>query len=582
MVEVGGTRHRVPRWVRVLTGLACVAAGAVLTTRPFTALSVLVLLVGTAAIATGLSGWSSARGSRHLDQVVATGWIALGLGVLVWPDLSVRGVAVLVGVGMLAGGLATVLAGMRGTVDERLAAVLRGAASVVFGVLALAWPDVTLLVVAVVFGVRTVLFGLSQLVAAVRGPGSTGHQPSAPVGLLRRSAHLVGSALALVAALALGATSAALHRGGPAIDAFYRTPDDVPARPGALLRAEPFDRTLPESVRGWRILYTTTRDDGVPAVASAIVIVPAAASPAPRPVIAWAHGTTGVDRTCAPSLLADPLGAGAFFALDLVVAEGWALVATDYTGLGTEGTHPYMVGQAEGRSVLDAVRAARALDGPSLDPRTVVWGHSQGGGAALWAGQLAATYAPDAGVLGVAALAPASNLPAFADTVAVSPGGSIFASYLVTGYASAYPDVAFDDYVRPTARTVVRELAGRCLGEPEVLMSVLTSLVTDMSVFSADLRSGALGQRLAENVPGGPFEVPLLIAQGEADPLILPDAQVEYSRGLCRGGATVDYRSYEGKDHVGLVTADSPLMADLVRWTQARLDGDPAVSTCSP
>jgi len=77
-----------------------------------------------------------------------------------------------------------------------------------------------------------------------------------------------------------------------------------------------------------------------------------------------------------------------------VLDRGWAIVATDYVGLGASPPHPYLVGRPEARSVLDAVRAARTLRPAHLAPKTVVWGHSQGGGAALWTGIVAPSYAP--------------------------------------------------------------------------------------------------------------------------------------------------------------------------------------------
>jgi acetyl esterase/lipase len=74
--------------------------------------------------------------------------------------------------------------------------------------------------------------------------------------------------------------------------------------------------------------------------------------------------------------------------------------------------------------------------------------------------------------------------------------------------------------------------------------------------------------------------MPLLVGQGAADPLVLPDVQATFVRGLCAAGATVDYRTYPDKDHVGVVTADSPLIPDLVAWTQDRLSGNPPPTTC--
>src|SRR5690625_7641015 len=60
---------------------------------------------------------------------------------------------------------------------------------------------------------------------------------------------------------------------------------------------------------------------------------------------------TGV-QTCAL-----PIYSGAMYVLDDVLTAGWAIVASDYTGLGTPGSHPYLIGEGEGRSVIDAVRA---------------------------------------------------------------------------------------------------------------------------------------------------------------------------------------------------------------------------------
>src|SRR5262249_13470169 len=147
-----------------------------------------------------------------------------------------------------------------------------------------------------------------------------------------------------------------------------------------------------------------------------------------------------------------------------------------YTGLGTPGPHPFLIGQGEARSVLDAVRAARQLSAVTLGPKTVVWGHSQGGNAALWTGILAPSYAPDAGVTGVAALAPGSNLPVLAQ-VWGSGSGAVFGAYLIEAYSETYPDVRFREYVRAAAQIPVRELANRCLFESKVYLSGTASLL---------------------------------------------------------------------------------------------------------
>lgn len=575
------------RAISIVVGIACVILGVALIFRPFRSLGALVLLVGIAAILSAVAAWSAARQTAtRLDDALAAAWLVAGLAILAWPDLTVRGVAVIAGLSMLLNGVVWLFGVGRGPLDIRLASVVRGVAHVGFGLLALAWPDVTLLVVAIVFGARTALFGVSMVLLGFRGlsvevVAEAAEEPRARTrpGGMARFVNLGTSVVALLVAIGLGGISAKLNEGEPEVDDFYTAPDDVPAEPGKLLRAEPFDRAMPDDAAAWRILYTTTRDEGAPALASAIVVVPVERSGA-LPVIAWAHGTTGVDRTCAPSLLADPLGSGAFFALADVLAEGWALVATDYIGLGTEGPHPYLIGQGEARSVLDAVRAARELDEVDLADNTVVWGHSQGGNAALWTGQVAPNYAADVPLSGVAALAPASDPEGLVGNLYEIPGGSIFASYVLTAYAATYDDVELDDYVEDTARVTVEELAGRCLGEPAVLASVLTSISTKMSIFSGDLRQGAFAQRLAENRPTGPIEAPLLVAQGETDPLVVPSVQEAFVQSLCASGQAVEYRTYPERDHVGVVNADSPLIPDLIEWTRDRLAGAPATDSC--
>jgi hypothetical protein len=113
-----------------------------------------------------------------------------------------------------------------------------------------------------------------------------------------------------------------------------------------------------------------------------------------------------------------------------------------------------------------------------------------------------------------------------------------------------------------------------------VLVSLLGSVATGMSAFSGDLRAGPLAERLEANVPNGPLEMPVLIGQGDSDTLITPDVVAAHADRLCAAGAAVDYRTYAGRDHVGVVQADSPLIGDLVAWTRARFAGDRPSDTC--
>ncbi|MCP2172872.1 lipase family protein [Terracoccus luteus] len=576
------------RRLRLAVGVLLLLLGLSLALKPFASLVVLLVLVAASLVVAG--GGELLRrdspGGRH-RRVGAGAHLMAAVVVLAWPGATIRVIAVAVAAALLVGGAADLLAARHLTATARYDAVVGGATSVVLGVLALAWPDVSVLVVAVLFGARVAMAGARLVVAGIRGdrvPQLAARRPRAGRrgGWLRLTGSVVGAAVAVV----LVVVSVALQRNVPHPDAFYDTPEDVSAatlaQPGRLLRSEPFTSAeIPSGAAAWRILYTTTRDEGRPATASGLVIAPVSAvrgqGARPATVVAWAHGTTGFATGCAPSILTGGLAAGAMTIQDLVVERGWAMVATDYVGLGTPGPHPYLIGQGEGRSGLDAVRAAHRLTTVDLAEDTVVWGHSQGGHAALWAGILAPTYAPDVRVDGVVALAPASGLPGLVDGPGEVTGGALFAGFAVSAYAATYPDVRSSDVVRPGARILVDEMAGRCLAERSVVVSALTALSLDKPVWSGDPDSGAFGRRLHENVPVGPVEAPLLVAQGTADTLVVPTAQAAYVRARCRSGYQVDYRTYEGRGHVELVAPDSAAVTDLLAWTSDRFD-DVAVS----
>ncbi|AXK84443.1 Uncharacterized membrane protein HdeD, DUF308 family [Nocardia farcinica] len=573
---------RLPKGVSAALGVAAIAVGALLVVRPLTSLTALAVLVACGCVVTGVGELVLPRRAGRPAMALAAGWVLVGVLVLVqmgWAiDLLPRFVAAV----LVVGGLVRVAAVRRGALDDRLTAGLLGVAEVVLGVVAWLWPDVTLLVVAVLFGIRTVALGAGLLWAARPG-AHTARIDTAPRGRFARVGRVAAAGLALVLAVAAASVSAHLRAGVPHTEDFYSAPGGkVPAEPGRLLRAEPFDRDIPDQARAWRILYSTTDAAGKPALASGLVLVPRDAPPGPRPVVAWAHGTTGYATGCAPTLLAHPLASGAMPALPQLLAEGWALVATDYTGLGTAGPHPYLIGTGEGHSVLDAVRAARHLDDIELADRTVVWGHSQGGHAALWTGLLAPTYAPDTNVVAVAAMAPASDAVGLVRHLPSVTGGSVFSSYVVAAYTATYPDVGYDTYIIPAARTLVRDMSRRCLAEPGMLVSVLTALSIDKDhpIFAIDPLQGPFGARLRENTPAGSLTVPLLLAQGGADPLIAPAIQDAYAKDRCGEGWNIDYRVYPGRDHVGVVAADSPLIPDLISWTRDRFAGDPQARSC--
>jgi pimeloyl-ACP methyl ester carboxylesterase len=361
--------------------------------------------------------------------------------------------------------------------------------------------------------------------------------------------------------------------------AFFAAPASVPAQAGVLVRSEPFATDVPSNARAWRILYTTITANGAPALSSAIVVRSTVPGRARRPMIAWAHGTTGVVPGCGPSQLKKPFAN--FPALDALLAEGWVLVASDYAGQGTTAPNPYLIGPGEAYSVLDSVRAAGQLLPDDLDGQVVVWGHSQGGHAALWTGSLARNYASDLNIVAVATLAPATDLRSLLNAAQHTMVGRIMSSFVLRAYGDHYRDSGFDAYTRGWRGALARDMAGRCLAEPGAVFSVAEAALLGTTVFSSSPLSGALEGHLAENTPGNLGATPILVLQGERDELVLPHVQSEFIRQRCASGRAIELHRFKSDDHVSIVSSTSDAPRLLLDWTRDRLASRPWQETCT-
>ena len=322
------------------------------------------------------------------------------------------------------------------------------------------------------------------------------------------------------------------------------------------------------------MLYHSRSVDGRDIAVSGVVVAPTGAAPKDgRTVLTWAHGTTGLADQCAPSK--SPEAAKNLPYIDDLVKAGYVVAATDYEGLGTPGVHPYLVGESEGRGVLDAARAAKNLAATDAGDDLLVFGHSQGGQSALFAGELAASYAPELKVLGVAAAAPA------ADVEQILPlAGSIrgAAGYLVMGAEglhAAYPDADPAAVLTPAALTKANVATTQCADAVLQAYAGTTGTVLAHDPLSIPLIQNLLHENSAGNRPAG---APLLIVQGSADTTI-PQALTDmWTTKACAIGDTVDYMIYPGATHTTVIAA---AQSDVLQWLADRAAGTPAPSTCS-
>ena len=344
--------------------------------------------------------------------------------------------------------------------------------------------------------------------------------------------------------------------------AFYATPDPMPAgRPGDVLRTSEVQRTAGGTA--WRVLYRSESLNGAPIAVSGMVVVPPGRPPAGGwPVLSLAHGTVGIADSCAPSR-----GPVTQAALD-VAKHGFVVVATDYEGLGTAGRHPYLVGESEARGVIDAVRAARAMGSAvQASDRYVVLGYSQGGHAALFANQIAATWAPELHLVGAVAGAPVLELGRWLNGLATRSYGWLDA-LVVAGLGAADPAARPDLVLSPAAVAklgVVDEECSTQVAEAyQHLNGVLSRDPATVPPFDRLVAASTPGQ-----VKGA---APLLVLTGGADELIpasITDAGIAR---ICATGQVLVRRTYPGVDHGGIITAS---LQDAIQWLQARLAGEP-------
>lgn len=385
---------------------------------------------------------------------------------------------------------------------------------------------------------------------------------------------LVVPALALLPAHpAAAAATAADAAPTAAADDFYLPPDPLPpGTPGDVIRFRP--ATVPTAgVAGWQILYRSTAADGSPTAVSGTVLVPTAAYQGDRPLVAYAAGTQGWGDQCAPSR---SIPAGTFneqSSVDGLLTRGWAVVVTDYPGLGTPGWHTYNVGIPSGYAVLDSLRAATRLApaGLSATAPMLIDGYSQGGGTAGWAAQLHAGYAPELPIRGVAA----GGTPANLQTVAANINGSLFFGFLggtALGFDAAYPQLDFFGYLTDHGRAALTLLGQLCVTEGLVLYAfqrLENYTVGGVNPIGLPQFTAALN---ANNLGAVRPLAPMLVYHGLFDEVIPWNVGRTVARQWCGLGGTVRMRSYL-TEHV---TTHSTARADVLACLQARIAGTPA------
>jgi pimeloyl-ACP methyl ester carboxylesterase len=344
--------------------------------------------------------------------------------------------------------------------------------------------------------------------------------------------------------------------GDGGVSSFYQA-DDLPrAQAGTLLRQEPLTRqqSLSGAARNLRLLYASTSglDAKSPEVVSGALFLPKGTPPKGGwPLLLWSHGTVGIADRCAPSWT----GYVAFHQehLNHWLAQGYAIVASDYQGLGTRGTHPYLATRPAAFSNLDVIRAVQGAEFP-LSKRVVLLGQSQGAAAAFATAGHGQTYAPEVDIRGVVA----TGIPFFTpkalmavraarpnDVVDPQLGYNFLALTLVQLIDA---DFDMDDYLSPRAQPIAREVATIC--NRDMRKKITQAGLTYDTSFDRSPNAGLLKAYKVMQYPRLKLDVPVFIGSGAKDRDTPLRMQAVLVKRACQAGSKVQAQVYADEDHL--------------------------------
>src|SRR5882724_4315962 len=411
---------------------------------------------------------------------------------------------------------------------------------------------------------------------------------------VRRWVALLSAATVLVTAIRASAETPAVTTTGRSVgdggvSSFYVWKEALPASAGVMIREEPLPKSQLQAAAAQNIRFLYNSTDGVGghdhvSVSGAMYLPSGTMPKGGWPIIAWAHGTTGIADVCAPSWQGRTERDQQY--LDAWLSQGFAVVATDYQGLGTPGVHPYLLWRSEGYSVLDAVRAARYRHPQQLRNQVVIVGQSQGSGAALGATFLAPTYAPELRILGTVAMGlvvtfhPSDHvvLPPkpkqYTDPTLMDPA---YAMLRIAGTdRSLHPDKETSAFVTAKGRTLLHAALTSCIHDLFDLSA--SEKLTGVQVFAGNLAEIDSDMEANFELPSGRMPVPVFVGTGLADGEAGTAQQYNAVTAMCAAGTQVEWHTYPGLTHNGAVNVS---LHDSLPFAQRLLNGQPVQGTCA-
>ncbi|QVM98853.1 alpha/beta hydrolase [Pseudomonas sp. SORT22] len=371
-------------------------------------------------------------------------------------------------------------------------------------------------------------------------------------------------------------------QGDGRVSAFYSWSQAIPGKPGKLLRSEPLEKTLslPGAASQLRILYSSTDgiDGKTPVAVSGALFIPKGQAPAGGwPVVTWGHGTVGVADVCAPSWAGRSYRDVQY--LTRWLNEGYAIVATDYQGLGVPGGHPLLNNRMAAYGILDAARAVIA-GVPGLANKVLVVGQSQGGAGAFASAAYAPTYAPDLGLKGSVGTGVIYTVGA--KNVGEQDQDKVDASLAYGFYtllaAQQYdPSIDPRDFYTDKALPLFEQARSTCL-------SSLVADVLGTGLTPANTRKANNGEQLKPwlaqvSYPTLKLAQPIFIGTGAEDKTPAAATQVALMQDACKTGSIVEGHLYKGLGHSETVNAS---LKDSLPFARKVFNDQPITPLCNP
>ena len=370
---------------------------------------------------------------------------------------------------------------------------------------------------------------------------------------------------------------------------FYATASNFSdAKPGDVLKFEPFNvstLSIPPDLTAYKIQYVSTGLNGENVPATAFITLPYTTYPGQKPrLMAFAHGTIGVTPSCAPS---SSYNFYDYYTWQTLAIAGYAVVATDYAGLGNNyTTHKYVNAVLNSEDTYWSVIAARRAFPNTFTRRWAAMGHSQGAGA-VWglsenprvAGDQSGEY------IGGVALAPSARVFDLALESAKhqeqtgQASDSRFMPLIAKGIQAVNPPSTKLDFLSDAAekRSELIDKLQLCLqASGTVTEGLPLGGLTSPTAFlkSEQLKDFQIKYGAAQGKKG---YRDLLVLQGMADRTVNYNATKVSYRAACEAGNSVRLSLYPGLDHRPVLTASVP---EWMPWLDERFRGLAAPQKC--